>query len=190
MGIKRKIARAQNCGRIALNEMSNCLSREGILEFLRRDPSLIEGYLDLDEQLQPNGFDLTLREVSMLQSTGRIGTKKELSIVSEKAPLIFEPSGFLYLIPGTYLVIFNEVVRLPANLTALGLPRSSLLRSGVAIHTAVWDAGYSGRSQALMVIYNERGFEVQQNARILQLIFLHLDRNTKGYQGSYQGENI
>ncbi|HUV75718.1 MAG TPA: deoxyuridine 5'-triphosphate nucleotidohydrolase, partial [Dehalococcoidales bacterium] len=56
--------------------------------------------------------------------------------------------------------------------------------------TAVWDAGYSGRSQSLMVVYNPQGFRVQRNARIIQLVFLQLTRETEGYQGTYQGENI
>lgn len=170
--------------------MYGCLSREKILELIRKELPLIEGYLTLDEQLQPNGFDLTLREVALFSSAGRIATKKEACTISAKAPLTFDTSGLLYLVPGAYIITFNEIVHLPCNLTALGLPRSSLLRSGVTIHTAVWDAGYSGRSQALMVIYNERGFEVQQNARLLQLIFLPLGKDTTPYHGSYQNENI
>ena len=74
---------------------------------------------------------------------------------------------------------------------ALGRPRSSLLRSGVAIHTAVWDAGYSGRSQALMNIYHPGGYNIQKNARVMQLVFIWLDSPTQQkYDGRYQGENI
>ena len=73
---------------------------------------------------------------------------------------------------------------------ALARPRSSLLRCGVSVGTAVWDAGYSGRSQSLLVVYNTRGFRVQKNARIVQLVFLWLSRETTGYQGVYQHENI
>jgi len=73
---------------------------------------------------------------------------------------------------------------------ALARPRSSLLRCGVTVDTAVWDAGYSGRSQSLMVVYNPLGFRLQRNARIVQLVFLRLTRETEGYRGAYQGENI
>ena len=73
---------------------------------------------------------------------------------------------------------------------ALARPRSSLLRCGVTVGTAVWDAGYSGRSQSLLVVYNRQGVRLQKNARIIQLIFLRLTGETKGYQGVYQGENI
>ena len=73
---------------------------------------------------------------------------------------------------------------------ALARPRSSLLRSGVSIHNAVWDAGYSGQSQALMVVYNEHGFKLSKNSRILQLVFMELgSATTAPYEGNYQGES-
>jgi len=68
---------------------------------------------------------------------------------------------------------------------------SSLLRCGVSIHNAVWDAGYSGRSQSLMVVYNPQGFRLYRNARIVQMVFFFLSREVaQGYQGMFQGENI
>jgi len=74
---------------------------------------------------------------------------------------------------------------------ALGKSRSSLLRGGVTIHNAVWDAGYHGRSQALLMVYNPYGFSVAQNARVLQLVFLTLDAATSvPYNGAFQGENL
>ena len=74
---------------------------------------------------------------------------------------------------------------------ALARPRSSLLRSGVAIHTAVWDAGYNGRSQALINIYHPDGYDIQKNARVMQLVFMVLDAPTQQkYDGAYQNENI
>jgi len=58
------------------------------------------------------------------------------------------------------------------------------------VHTAVWDAGYSGRSQSLMVVYHPQGFRLQRNARVVQLVFMTLTQRTAGYRGTYQGENI
>ena len=73
---------------------------------------------------------------------------------------------------------------------ALGAPRSSLLRCGVTVHMAVWDAGYSGRSQSLLVVFNPQGFRCERNARVAQLVFMELANETEGYRGIYQGENI
>jgi len=170
--------------------MTAILSRREINSLLKQEPPLIEGYLDLDEQVQPNGFDLTLREIALPQTPGRLAVDDSQRVVSDLAPLVFDGLGFLDLMAGVYIITYNEVVHLPNDIMALARPRSSLLRCGVTVDTAVWDAGYSGRSQSLMVVYNPRGFRLQKNARIVQLIFMRLTGETEGYSGSYQGENI
>ncbi|MBI2831639.1 MAG: deoxyuridine 5'-triphosphate nucleotidohydrolase [Chloroflexi bacterium] len=170
--------------------MSVVLSKSDIQKLQQQNPPLMEGYVNLDEQLQPNGFDITLREVAMLQRSGRITQSNAGRLLPDLAPLTFDAFGYLDLMPGAYTITYNEIVHMPNDVMALAKPRSSLLRCGVAVHTAVWDAGYHGRSQSLMIVYNSQGFRVQKNARIVQLIFLRLTGETEGYQGIYQGENI
>lgn len=170
--------------------MSAVLSRQEIYRLLKQEPPLVESYLDLDEQVQPNGIDLTLREVALLESSGKIAVKNTERQLPGLAPLVFDGLGFIDLIPGIYLITYNEIVHLPNNVMALARPRSSLLRCGVTVGTAVWDAGYCGRSQSLMVVYNSQGFRLQKNARVVQLVFLRLSGETEGYQGAYQNENI
>ena len=166
------------------------LSGKDILKLTKMNPPLVEGFIQLDEQVQANGFDLTLRDVSVIQSAGRITVDNGQRAVSDVSPLVFDGLGNIELVPGTYIITYNEIVHLPKNIMALGRPRSSLLRCGVSIGTAVWDAGYEGRSQSLLVVYNSRGFGVQRDARIMQLVFLELTGETEGYDGVYQGENI
>jgi len=170
--------------------MAAILPKPDIQRLLQQEPPLIEDYINLEEQLQPNGIDLTLREVALLQSSGKIAVKDNQRLVSDVAPLVFDGLNFIDLIPGAYIITYNEIVHLPKNIMALATPRSSLLRCGVTINTAVWDAGYSGRSQSLLVVYNPQGFRLQRNARIVQLVFFQLTQETEGYRGAYQGENI
>ncbi len=170
--------------------MTAVLSKQDIHRLLQQEPPLIEGYIDLETQLQPNGFDLTLREIALLQTPGRIARDDSQRLVSDLAPLVFDGLDFIDLIPSAYIITYNEIVHLPNNVMALARPRSSLLRCGVTINTAVWDAGYSGRSQSLMVVYNPQGFRLQKNARIAQLVFLQLTGKTEGYHGAYQDENM
>jgi len=165
------------------------LSGEDIRRLIKQDTPLVEGWIDLDEQVQANGFDLTLREVALPQSAGKITVDNSQRVVSDLSPLVFDGMGSIELVPGTYIITYNEVVHLPRDIMALGRPRSSLLRCGVTVGTAVWDAGYSGRSQSLLVVYNPRGFRVQRNARIIQLVFFTLTGESEGYSGVYQGEN-
>jgi len=170
--------------------MAAILSRQDIQRLVQQQPPLVEGCINLEEQVQPNGIDLTLREVALLQSSGKIAVRDSQRLVSNLAPLVFDGMDFIDLVPGAYIVTYNEVVHLPRNIVALATPRSSLLRCGVTVNTAVWDAGYSGRSQSLMVVYNPQGFRLQRNARIVQLVFLQLTEETEGYHGAYQEENI
>ena len=170
--------------------MTAVLSRGQILELINQQPPLVEGWLDLDEQVQANGFDLTLREVALLQSKGRIAASNRQRLVSDLAPLVFDGLGFIDLMPGPYIITYNEVVHIPRDVTALAAPRSSLLRCGVTVGAAVWDAGYEGRSQSLLVVHNPLGFRLQRNARVLQLVFFRLSEETEGYRGAYQGENM
>ena len=164
------------------------LSKEDIRALVQRRPPLAEGYLDLEQQLQPCGLDLTLREVALFQTPGQLGVKDRQ--VSYLAPLTFDAFGHIDLAAGAYLVTCNEIVNLPNDVMGLARPRSTLLRCGACVHTAVWDPGYSGRSQSLLVVYNSGGLRLERNARIVQVIFLRLSTETEEYQGVYQGENV
>jgi deoxycytidine triphosphate deaminase len=41
-----------------------------------------------------------------------------------------------------------------------------------------------------MQVLNTRGFRVQKNARVAQLVFMTLSAETEGYAGKYQNENL
>ena len=170
--------------------MSGVLSKKDIKKLIQQNPSLVEGFIDLEQQLQPNGFDITLRDVARLQNIGQISKDNAQRRVPDLAPLVFDNQGFMELLPGSYMITYNEIVHVPTDLMALARPRSSLLRCGVSIGTAVWDAGYSGRSQSLMIVYNPNGFRLQKDARVAQLVFMTLSAETEGYAGKYQNENI
>ena len=167
------------------------LDRDSIAGLIYGSPPLVEQYLSLEDQLQPNGFDLSLLEVGTLTTAGSIGTRPDQRELSDTQSLQFGPNDWLHLDPGPYLITFNEVVNLPLNVMALGRPRSSLLRCGVTVHTAVWDAGYRGRSQSLLVVHQPSGYSVRRDARLMQLVFFRLPSQAKqGYQGRFQGENL
>ena len=173
------------------SRLGGALGREQLLARIQSARPLISGYHSIEDQLQPNGFDLSIAEVGEFANGGAIGRTNAGRLLPDVRPLPFDETGWLELRPGPYQVVFNETVDLPNTVMALGRPRSSLCRAGATLVTAVWDAGYRGRSTALLIIVNPAGLRIERAARLLQLVFFTLDAPTaRGYDGTYQDENL
>lgn len=142
-----------------------------------------------DSQYQPAGIDITLREVHEFTSMGKIDFDNSERVISRADAMPFG-NDEVRLKEGAYKVIFNEYVKIPSDAAALCLPRSSLLRCGVSLECAVWDPGYEGRSEALLVVRNPHGVVLKRNAKIGQMVFIRLSEKAKElYSGRYKGEN-
>jgi dUTP pyrophosphatase len=171
--------------------LGGALGRESLLQLIQGAPPLVSGYHSIEDQLQPNGFDLSVAEVGEFVNGGAIGRTNASRSLPDIRPLPFDETGWLELQTGSYQIIFNETVDLPNTLMALGRPRSSLCRIGATLGTAVWDAGYRGRSTALLIVANPAGMRLERAARVLQLVFFTLEAPTaRGYDGAYQDENL
>lgn len=172
-----------------MNPVAGVLSRQDIEALLDGEPPLLQNFPDRDEQLQPNGIDITVERVSRFVGMGFVGRTNAERVLPQTEDVTFTADDTVHLPPGAYQVRFNEIVSLPPWLMAYARPRSSLLRSGVALHTAVWDAGYSGRGMSLMVVYHPAGFRLARDARICQLVFHRLTAETSTtYAGEYLNE--
>ena len=140
-------------------------------------------------QFQPCGVDLTLKEVRKLTSAGKIDFDNSEREISETEAIPFE-NGELHLPAGNYQIIYNEYVTIPADCAGLGYTRSSLLRCGAYMGCAVWDPGYHGRSESLLIVNSQHGITLHKNAKVMQLVFVRLEGAAHaGYSGQYKGEN-
>lgn len=139
--------------------------------------------------LQPNGVDLSLDAVWRFRGAGVLGREDADRQLPEREPLAFDAAGWLELAPGTYGIRYAEVVEMPIDCGGLCFPRSSLLRMGLHVPTAVWDAGYAGRGEGLLIVANPAGARLQRGSRIAQLVVFRLTEATAGYRGRYQHEN-
>ena len=137
-----------------------------------------------DDQIQPNGVDLTLEGVFEQTSAGRIG--RDGKTIGEREPIDAE-DGWYRLPPGGYVVRYAETVRIPEDHVGFLLPRSSLLRNSCMLDTAVWDAGYEGRGEGLLEVHHE--VELEAGARIAQLVLADA-AHSGTYDGDYQGEHV
>ncbi|MCK9440355.1 MAG: deoxyuridine 5'-triphosphate nucleotidohydrolase [Methanothrix sp.] len=153
--------------------------------------NLVQSMIDPDTQTQMCGMEMTLQKIERFTSAGTVAFDNKERVLPETETMDFDPSGWIDLAAGSYLVTFNEIVTIPRDVAALARARSTLLRCGATLETALWDPGYRGRSQSLLVVYNPLGLRLKRNARLMQLVFLRLDKEAeKVYSGKYQGENI
>ncbi len=142
-----------------------------------------------ESQFQPAGMDVTLKEAYVYKNDGKIDFDNKERKISDVEPVLFANEE-IKLSPGAYKVIFNEYVRIPQDAAAFCFPRSSLLRSGITLECAVWDPGYEGRSEALLIVSNPHGAVLKRNAKIGQLVFVKLlEKTSYSYDGVYKGEN-
>ncbi|KAJ5149220.1 hypothetical protein N7448_000798 [Penicillium atrosanguineum] len=147
--------------------------------------SLVQGLLNTSLQLQPCGIDLTLRQISLWSTPATIDFSNANRKAAKTSILQFEDK--ITLKPGSYLIDFNETVKVPRNCMASVFPRSSLWRSGVGISAGVVDAGYQGAMGALMDVRNPLGVVLYKDAKLAQIVFEELGEMVDGYKGVYQG---
>ncbi len=160
------------------------------LRYLITNHQLVTGYIDLDTQLQPSGFDISLHHIEAYTDGGAADYSNQERVIAETTPLKADPEGWYSLPRGAYKVVYNETVKMPLDVAAIARTRSTLLRNGAALGTAVWDPGYQGRSSSLLVVHNPHGIRLKRDARIAQLIFFHTGEVEKGYSGVYQNERM
>jgi len=137
-------------------------------------------------QVQPNGVDLTVEAVFEQTGAGHVG--RDGKEIGDREAV--EPSGeppTYTLDPGGYVVRYGETIQIPAGHVGFLYPRSSLLRNGCMLDTAVWDAGYEGKGEGLLEVYHE--VTIERDARVAQLVLAEAD-HADSYDGSYQGENL
>jgi dUTP pyrophosphatase len=144
---------------------------------------------EVAEHVQPNGVDLSLDAVWRFRGAGTLGAASGDRQLPEREELAFDGDGWLDLGPATYGIRYAEAVQMPTDCGGLCFPRSSLLRMGLTVPTAVWDAGYGGRGEGLLLVTNPHGVRLQRGARIAQLVVFRLTQHTRRYAGHYQGEN-
>ena len=169
------------------------LNRQEILKLIK-EKELIVGYINLDTQITSNGFDLTVEKVFLFDTPGALDfSNKERRVPSGKEILPKKENpkdNFCWwnLKKGAYKIRTNEIINLTKDLVALAFSRTSLLRMGAFTQHGVWDAGFKGRGEFILVVANPKGIKIKQNARIAQLVFVKINATDKGYQGVYQNQ--
>jgi deoxycytidine triphosphate deaminase len=147
-----------------------------------------------DEQVQPNGVDLTVEAIFDQQGPGRIarggrtiGDRRAIPLSDDETTATEAAAGVYALQPASYILQYAEEISIPTDHVGFVYPRSSLLRNSCMLETAVWDAGYTGRGEGRLTVGHE--IVIEPGARVAQLVLASADHDGE-YDGAYQGERL
>jgi len=86
------------------------------------------------------------------------------------------------------LFLGKQSLKVP-TINALVLPKSSLSRRGISVHSAWWDAGYKG-SGVVLVRTSEVPLQIKHGDSFGQMIFFEGTPTDSVYSGQYMGEGL
>lgn len=152
-----------------------------------------------NKDYQPSGLDLRLGKVFYLdgerdKTYGLIDGQKYLPEHKELKPILLECKKDDYvagwkLIPNQpYICQVENQIQIGNHNAQFYLPRSTLLRAGVNVYTALGDSGYQGRLSFLVINHGPRPFFIQRGERFVQLIDFEVSGVSETYNGDYQEE--
>lgn len=136
-----------------------------------------------EEQIQPNGIDLTLGEVYAVLGSGTIH-KGSVDRPPRERQLPNQEGYFRLIKDQMYDVVCNEGCKIPDGMVAKIEPRSSLVRSGALIQSGLYDSGYECDKIGFF-LFAHKNVTLEQNARVVQIIFYEAD-SYEEYSGQYQ----
>lgn len=163
------------------------LSKAEIVELIEKS-NLASGCVDLQQQLQPSGLDMTVAKLYKISSRGSIDFDNSQRVLSQSEEIAFDGEGWVELAPGAYKLQFNEVLSLPLDVAAITILRSSVMRCGCMMHNGFWDPGYTGKGESVLLV-GAQGLRLKKNAKIAQAVFYKLSSPAgEGYAGVHQFE--
>lgn len=157
-----------------------------------------------DEQIQPSGADLRLGKLYHIDKLDEgydtgifLKDGKEYKQNCELVEVDFDNYYFskgmsVYpLLPNKpYIAEVNEPIKIHNKNAQFYLPRSTLLRNGVNVYTALGDLGYFGRLSFLIINHSPYIYYLSVGVRFAQLVDFQVEGSSFEYDGDYQEEDI
>lgn len=140
---------------------------------------------EYDDTIQPSGIDLRMDKLYRQVGNGSlIDDEKNLPPLEE-----VECVDGIYTLKAktSYSVSIMGKTKIPVGYSMLYLPRSTLLRSFISVHTAVGDPGFYGTLQFMIVNNGDYDYKIKKGERIAQAVVFKVTGSGR-YDGSYQEE--
>ena len=159
-------------------------------------------YPNRDEKdYQPSGLDLRLGNIFYLEAErdvdyGLIDGEKILPEHKPVKPMLLQVgkddyvSGWNLLPQQPYIAQVKEQIKIGDKNAQFYLPRSTLLRAGVNVYTALGDLGYNGHLSFLIINHGPRPFFIQTGERFAQLVDFEVRDGGNSYNGDYQEREV
>lgn len=159
-------------------------------------------YPNRDEKdYQPSGLDLRLGNLFYLDAErdveyGLINGEKilpEHKLIKPTLMQIAEDdyvTGWKLIPQQPYIAQVKGQIKIGENNAQFYLPRSTLLRAGINVYTALGDLGYNGHLSFLVINHSPRPFFIQEGERFAQLVDLQVRGGSESYDGDYQEKEV
>ncbi len=139
------------------------------------------------------GIDLRLGKVYTKLDAGFLGiTERKTPNVKLVASFDPDEKKSFVIKPGEHVLVETvEKVNMPDDLVATIIPRTTLYRCGVNIHTGLCNPGYSGTLTFAMQNVGDHDFKIEMGARIVNILFHPIKGELhRTYEGQWQGGRV
>lgn len=139
-----------------------------------------------EDMIQMHALDIRVDKIYRIGSSFLVPSEGK-TVPSNKieVELFTEPNWF-FLTPGVYSFEAVQSVEMAKGEAGWLVPRSSLTRNGVDVRSALYDAGYKGGVNGIIIVHNQSGCQIEKGARIAQFVIVKAE-TAKLYDGQYQG---
>lgn len=154
-------------------------------------------YPDLDkDDYQPNSLDLRLDkicEIPLSLDEGMVGIFHNAKVIPRPKEIdteeVYGEIGYVLQPKTSYIAFVNGnredgKMAIPRDIAQFYLPRSTLLRCGISLDTALGDSGFLGKLQFLITNNSLNPFFIAPNERIATCISFEVN-NGSLYDGDY-----
>ena len=145
----------------------------------------------VEKDIQPNAVDIRIKRVfkANTDKLQEVILNGDTKIHADMVEVFPDADGFFTLTSGYYQIEMLNRVQMGEAETGLVVPRSTLMRNGILVHTCLYDSGYCGKMVAGMTIADNIQFRLPVGERIAQFLCFKAE-SLHQYNGSYQEQKL
>jgi deoxycytidine triphosphate deaminase len=152
---------------------------------------LLELFPNFKEDIKENGIDLSIGQLETIsnapQDIGSVDDKKYLPHL-EKVPI--NHGQYRLKMKKHYIVTIDRPIHIPEGYCQLYFLRSTLIRCGLILGSAVGDNDFNGTLRFGLYNSGMQSVFLGENERIIQAVTIKTDGTETSYNGDYQNDKI